>query len=136
MRVRTWLCLNLFALGLLLSSQGVARAADDKKTDPTGNWSFSIKTQNGDDLKLTMKLKKEGDKLTGTFNVFNMDVKIENGECKEGNVSFEVSPEVNGNKVVAKFTAKVEGDTIKGKFEHERDGQKVSHDFEAKREKQ
>src|SRR5437899_3218196 len=115
MRVRTWLWLNLFVLGLLFSCQNAARAADDKKDDPTGNWSFTVKTQAGDEFKITMKLKKEGDKLTGTLNIRDMDVKVENGECKDGKISFQVSPEFNGNKFLVKYSGKVDGDTIKGK---------------------
>ncbi len=126
-----WLC--LLVPSLLLTG---ASAADDKKTDPTGNWTFVVKTQNGEEIKIAIKFKKEGDKLTGTFNIFNMDVQVENGECKEGNISFQVAPEVNGNKVVAKFTGKVDGDTIKGKFERDRDGEKVVQDWEAKRDKE
>lgn len=135
MRARTLLVLSLLVYGMLLGGDGRARAADDKKTDPTGKWTFVVKTQNGEEIKIAMKLKKDGDKITGTFNVFDMDVPIENGECKDGKITFQVSPEVNGNKSLVKFTGDVDGDTFKGKYEREVNGEKVLRDFEAKREK-
>ena len=61
------------------------------------------------DEEITMKLKKEGEKLTGTVNIRDMDVQIEKGECKDGMLSFQVSPEFNGTKFVVKYQGKVSG---------------------------
>lgn len=135
MTLRNLLVLNLLALGLLLGGRNPTHAAGDKKTDPTGKWTFAVKTQDGQEIKISIKLKKEGEKLTGTFNVFDMDFPVEKGECKDGKVNFEVSPEVNGNKSLVKFTGDVDGDTFKGKYERDVNGEKVLRDFEAKREK-
>src|SRR5438105_6514449 len=136
MKVCNWTCLNVLVLGLLLCGTNAARAADDKKDDPTGTWSWTVKTQNGDEFKITMKLKKEGDKVTGTVNFRDTDVKIEDGQFKDGTLTFKVSPEFNGNKINVKYNGKVSGDTIKGKSEMERDGQTRSRDWEAKRDKE
>ena len=55
---------------------------------------------------------------------------------KRGNreISFQVTREMNGNKVTTKYTGKVNGDTIKGKSESQRDGQAQSRDWTAKKE--
>ena len=50
-------------------------------------------------------------------------------------ISFQVSREFNGNKIVQKYHGKISGDTIKGKIESPgRDGGEArSRDWEAKR---
>ena len=61
--------------------------------------------------------------------------KIDDGTYKDGEVSFTVTRERNGNKFTTKYKGKVSGDAIKGKIESERNGQKNERDWEAKREK-
>jgi hypothetical protein len=48
-------------------------------------------------------------------------------------ISFTVTREFNGNKMVSKYNGKVSADAIKGKIESERNGQPQSRDWEAKR---
>ena len=62
---------------------------------------------------------------------------IEDGKYKDGEVSFQVTRERQGNKFTIKYTGKVSGDTIKGKIETTRDGNAAGQprDWEAKREK-
>lgn len=122
------------AVGLaLLGFVGAARAAD--KPNPTGTWKWKI-TFNNEDRELAVKLKQEGDKLTGVFiGPDNNETKIEDGKYKDGDVSFTVNREFNGNKIAIKFKGKVSGDTIKGKSEVERDGETRTRDWDAKRAK-
>lgn len=108
--------------------------AEDKKLDLTGNWKSSNTNQNGQVRETVFKLKAEGEKLTGTISGRNNDVTIEEGKIKGEEISFKVTREFNGNKVVIKYTGKVSGDTITGKSESERDGQPQSRDWVAKRE--
>lgn len=82
---------------------------------------------------MTLKLKLEGDKLTGAMVGRNgQETAIEDGTFKDGEVSFKVTRERQGNKVTTKYTGKVSGDTIKGKAG--REGQE-GRDWEAKRAK-
>ena len=60
---------------------------------------------------------------------------IEDATFKDGEVSFKVTRERNGQKFTTKYTGKVSGDTIKGKAESERNGQTNSRDWEAARSK-
>ena len=116
----------------LASLAGAARA--DDKAGPTGTWKWTV--ERGDQkFDLTLKLKAEGDKLTGTLSRNDQETKIEDGTFKDGEVSFTVVREINGNKLTFKYKGKVEGDTIKGKTEFERDGQTMERDWEAKRAK-
>jgi len=111
---------------------GVARA--DDKPNPTGTWKWTV-TFNGQSRDMTLKLKLDGDKLTGAMVGRNgQETKIGDGKYKDGKVSFTVTRERNGQKRVMKYSGMVSGDTIKGKTEFERNGEAQSRDWEAKRE--
>jgi hypothetical protein len=110
-----------------------ARGAD--KADPTGTWKWTV-TFNNNTRDVTLKLKLEGEKLTGKISGRNNTERdIENATFKDDEVSFSVTRERDGQKFVTKYKGKLDGNTIKGKAEFERDGQTQSRDWEAKREK-
>ncbi len=112
---------------------GTGRAAD--KPDPTGTWKWSV-TFNNQTFEPTLKLKLDGDKLSGTMsNRDNQETAIDDAKFKDGEVSFSVTRERNGTKRTTKYKGKLDGDTIKGKSERERNGQNMETDWEAKREK-
>ncbi|MBC8112767.1 MAG: hypothetical protein H7062_00150 [Candidatus Saccharimonas sp.] len=125
---------ELLALGLaFIGMVGIVQAAD--KPDPTGTWKWSV-TFNDQKRDMTLKLKLEGDKLTGTMlGRNNQETAIEDATFKDGEVAFSVTRERNGQKATTKYKGKLDGDTIKGKAESERDGKAQSRDWEAKREK-
>lgn len=108
--------------------------AEDKKIDLSGTWKSSFTNQDGQVRESTFKLKAEGEKLTGTASGRNSDIAIDEGTIKGDEITFKVTREFNGNKMVIKYTGKVSGDTITGKSESERDGEKRSRDWVAKRE--
>src|SRR6516165_9528763 len=112
-----------------------ALALADDKPNPTGTWKYTADV-NGQSIDVTIKLKLEGDKLTGTVSVRDMETKIEDGKYQDGDVSFKVNREMNGNKFTIKYKGKIKGDTFKGKRELERDGQTNTREFEAKRSKE
>lgn len=132
MKVRCWTWLYVLATCLLVC--GAVPAADDKKDDVTGNWTWTFMTPNGD-IKVTAKLKREGDKVTGTVAARDRESKIEKGTYKDGTLAFETVREIEGGKFVIKYSGKVKGDTIDGKATGERDGQTFDLDWNAKREK-
>ena len=90
---------------------------------------------------MTLKLKAEGEKLTGTLITPGRqggdprETAIGDGKVKGDEISFTVTREFNNNKMVQKYNGKVSADTIKGKTEFERNGETQSRDWEAKREK-
>jgi len=111
-------------------------AGDDKKSPIEGTWKWTVQGQNNQSFEQTMKLKMEGDKVTGVIlGRNNTETKIDDATFKDGVLAFSVTRERNGNKVTSKYNGKVDGDTIKGKIETERNGQTQSRDWEAKREK-
>jgi len=119
---------------------GAVVRAQDKKADPTGTWTWTTPGRNGGpDRKSTLKLKVEGDKLTGTLAApgrggQSNDSAIADGKLKGDEFSFTVIREFGGNKITVKYNGKISGDSIKGKIETERNGQTNSRDWEAKRE--
>lgn len=114
----------------IVAMAGIARAED-----PSGTWKWTAMMGNNT-REVTLKLKLDGDKLTGTITMGTRDTEITDGTYKDGDVAFSVVRERNGNKMTTKYTGKVSGDSIKGKIEGERNGQPTPpRDWEAKREK-
>ena len=114
-----------------LASIASALAAEDA----TGTWKWSA-TFNNNTVESTLKLKQEGEKLTGTYiGRNNTESPIEDGTIKGDAVSFKIVREFNCNKFTMKYSGTLSGDTIKGKSEFDRDGQAQSRDWEAKRQK-
>ena len=79
--------------------------------------------------ELAVKLKADGEKLTGHYvsSAFR-ETPIEDGNYKDGEVSFKVTRGSDGNKLIIKFKGEVSGDTIKGTSEVDHDGETRSHD--------
>jgi hypothetical protein len=123
--------LFLFAFFAVLSFNAVsARAAESA----TGTWKWTFATQNGDNFDTTLKLKQDGEKLTGTMNNRFGDSAISDGVVKDGKISFQTKRELNGAEFVVKYSGKLEGDKITGKTEFTRDGQTRDREWLAKRE--
>jgi hypothetical protein len=124
---------RMAAVVCVLALVGMVRAED--KANPTGTWKYTAMV-NDQSIDVTIKLKLEGDKLTGSVSVLDTETNIEDASYKDGDVSFKINREMNGNKFTIKYKGKIEGDTFKGKRELERDGQTNTREFEAKRSKE
>jgi hypothetical protein len=124
----------LLAIAILAIGTAVQAA------DATGTYGWTRPGRNGGpDQKMTLKLKVDGDKLTGTLTSPSRDggttdTKIADGKVKGDEISFTVTREFGGNTMVSKYNCKVSADAIKGKIETERNGTPQSRDWEAKRE--
>src|SRR4051812_23145506 len=99
--------------------------------DVNGTWTWTQQPRGGANApanatprKSTLKLKAEGDKLTGTITqpAFGrrgggdggtppapVETKISNGKVNGDSISFDVTREVQGNSFTAKYSGKVEG---------------------------
>jgi hypothetical protein len=135
--IKTFTALAICALAALSAIQA---RADDKKADPTGTWVWTTPGRNGGpDRTNTVKLKLEGEKVTGKVmspgrGGETSSTDIEDGKVSNGEVSFSVSRETQNGKMTAKYHGKITDDSIKGKMEMERNGNPISRDWEAKRE--
>jgi hypothetical protein len=109
---------------------GVLVAAEN----PTGTWKWTTNF-GGQSRDATLKLKMDGDKLSGTYVGRDSETPIEDASIKDDLISFKVTREFNGQKRTTKYSGKIAGDTITGKSERERDGQTQSTEWVAKRQK-
>ena len=96
----------------IVAVAGIALAAD--KPNPTGTWKWTM-TFGQREMTQTVKLKLEGDKLTGALIGRNaQETKIEDAKYKDGELSFSVTRERSGRKMTTKYSGKVSGDTHQG----------------------
>jgi hypothetical protein len=130
---------RLLAATLVLVIVGLAapacrrHARTDGKPNPTGTWKWTA-TFGQQTRETTLKLKLEGDKLTGAMlGRDGRESPIQDAAFKDAEVSFKVVRERRGTKMTTTYTGKVSGDTIKGKTQSERNGKPQSRDWEAKR---
>ncbi len=100
--------------------------------DATGKWSAEVPGRGGQTRQITMNLKADGAKLTGTLGGPQGDTEITNGKVDGDTISFTVTREFQGNSVKLNYTGKVSGDEIKFKQERE-GGEGRSQEFTAKR---
>jgi hypothetical protein len=130
----------LLAFGLVFGLAGLATAQekkdDKKKADPTGTWKWTVERM-GNKVEQTLKLKMDGEKLTGALiGRNNMETKIEDATMKDGEITFSTSRMMGNNKIVSKYKLKLDGDSLKGTSETEVNGQTRKVEIDAKREKE
>ena len=125
---------RLTIAALVLALVGVACIAQaQEKANPTGTWKWTVDSR-GQSREMTLKLKLDGDALSGSLLGRNgQEIPIQDAKYKDGDLSFKVVRERNGQKMTSTYAGKVSGDTIKGKIEFDRNGQTNSRDWEAKR---
>ncbi len=80
--------------------------------DATGKWTADMPGRDGNTMTITMNLKADGDKLTGTVSGRRGDSDISDGKIDGDNVIFNVVREFNGNKMTQHYEGKLDGDTI------------------------
>jgi hypothetical protein len=133
MHPRTWKCLAFVTVVALFAAARPAAAADAKKGDVTGTWTWSTQGQGGQTFEQKAKLKQDGEKVTGVIvGRNNQETEIKEGKLKDGELHFDVTRERNGQSMTIHYKGKVDGDSIKGTSERE-GGQ--SREWVAKRAK-
>ena len=105
-----------------------AAAAESKGANGTWKWTSTF---GGNEVETTLKLKQDGEKLTGTISGFGgNESQIQDGTIKDGNVTFKVTRDFGGNKSVTTYTGTLTGESLKGKSETV-----FTREFDAKKEK-
>jgi len=85
--------------------------------DPAGVWGWKLANRRGDTNEFKLELKHEGEKLTGTFTAFGVDTEIEDGEFKEGEISFSVARESGDDVIISNYRGKIAADGIRGRVQ-------------------
>lgn len=98
----------VLAACIALSGLSIAYASD-----VTGKWVAQVTGRNGQTREVTITLKAEGEKLTGTVSGRQGDNQISDGNIKGDDLSFTVTQNVQGNEVKVTYKGKVSGDEIK-----------------------
>ncbi|HEY7091210.1 MAG TPA: hypothetical protein VH518_24145 [Tepidisphaeraceae bacterium] len=107
---------TIFTLGAVVVT-GLVVHAQDKSGNATGTWSWS-QTFGQNQIDITLKLKQDGEKLTGTITGFQgQENEIKDGMVKDGKVTFKVVREFNGQTNTTNYTGTLSGDSLKGKSE-------------------
>lgn len=109
-------------------------ARAEGKADATGTWTW-VAVGTSSNQEIAVKLKREGDKLTGVYSRSGKDTQIEDGKISGDEVSFTVTPARNGKKYPMKYSGKIIGDTITGTMEIELDGAARTTPWKATRSK-
>jgi len=106
-----------------------------KAASATGNWNTALILGDGNRIEGTLKLKQDGEKLTGATVRNDNETAIQDGKIAGDQVSFTVVREREGRKVTAKYKGKITGDSVKGTVESDWSGDWQTLDWEGTRAK-
>src|SRR5271156_3253420 len=107
----------ILSMALVLGVSGFAGAADDKAVDPVGTWKCEYEI-GGQQRTSTLKIKKDGDNLTGTMTWPDQDeAKVKDLKLKEGTLTFSAERKLPGmdDAITVEYKLTITGDQIKGK---------------------
>jgi hypothetical protein len=127
----------ILSMALVLGVCGLAGAADDKVADPVGTWKCEYEI-GGQQRTSTLKIKKDGDNLTGTMTWPDQgETKLKDLKLKDGTLTFSAERKLAGmdDGFAVEYKLTIDGDQLKGKGAAEFGGEKREWDIEAKRQK-
>jgi len=127
----------ILAVALVFGVCGLVGAAEEKAVDPVGTWKCEY--QIGDMQRTaTLKIKKDGDKLTGTMTWPDQEeTKVKDLKLKDATLSFSAVRKLMGMEdgITVEYTLTIDGDKLKGKGAAEFGGEKREFDIDGKRDK-
>ena len=124
----------ILSIALFLGAIG---AANDRAVDAVGTWKCEYEI-GGQQRMSTLKIKKDGDKLTGTMSWPDQDeTKLKDLKLKDGALTFSAERKLAGmdDGITVEYKLKIDGDKLKGKGAAEFGGEKREWDIEGKRQK-
>ena len=125
--------LTIVFLGLTANSFApAAQGEETKKVDPSGTWKWE-RTFNDNTREFVLRLRMDGDKITGTYQGRREAMKISDVEMDGDILSFQYKRETGDFRFTANYQGKVSEDIIKGTIEFSSDRGTREFDWEAKR---
>src|SRR5689334_8292293 len=77
---------------------------EKKAAGVDGKWTWTYKTRDGKDAEAAIKLKQDGEKLTGAYLARDgKETPIQDGKIKGDEISFDVNREVGDQKMLFKY---------------------------------
>jgi hypothetical protein len=127
---------RIIALGLFFAGIHAAAYAQQAK-DPAGWWEIRFNRPGRPPSVSILKLEKAGEKYVGAVtSEQGQTVPIKEAQWKDGELSFQVTFERQGQEFKLAYKGKVTGDDIKGQVSLNMLGQNRSFDFEGNRKKE
>ena len=125
--------LTVVLLGLTTNSFApVVQGEETEKVDPSGTWKWE-RTINDNTRESVLRLKMDGDKVTGTYKGRREAMEIDDVKMDGDMLSFQYKRERGDFRFTANYQGKVSEDTIKGTIEFSSDRGDGEFDWEAKR---
>jgi hypothetical protein len=126
----------VLALSLAIAGLTTGLAAAEQ-TDPSGTWVLKFGKQAGPARESILNLEKDGDKIAGVVtDSQGRKLPIKDAELKDGNLSFKVTFEAQGQQINLLYKGKLAADTYKGKVTLSVPGREFSFDFDGSRKKE
>lgn len=105
------------ALAMVLGVSTIALAQATQPAGLTGTWRWTVQAFGGEQ-ETVLKLKQEGDKISGTVSGFGgEDSPIAEVKFANNTLTFKVVRDFGGQSITTLYTATINGATIKGKSE-------------------
>src|SRR5438445_4443680 len=99
---------GLIGVVMLLGFASFLVAEEKKGVNVDGKWTWTYKTRDGKDAEAAIKLKQEGEKLTGAYLARDgQETPIQGGKIKGDELSFDVNRDVGDQKMLFKYSGKV-----------------------------
>jgi len=109
-------------------------AVSASAADPTGKWTWTQETRNGQTRESALTLELKEGQLTGSISGRGGETPISDASFVDDVVAFVLVREFNGNRIEQKYSGKLDGNTITGTVERGgRDGQTRTTEWVAKR---
>lgn len=125
----------ILSMALILGVFGPSGAADDKAVDAVGTWKCEYEI-GGQQRTATLKIKKDGDKLSGTMDWPDQkEENLKDVKLKDDTLTFFAVRKIMENQIPIEYTLKIDGDKLKGKGAAEFGDQKQEFDIEGNRQK-
>ena len=100
----------------------------------SGDWKFTITTDDGQTLEPIVKIAQDGENISGTFQgIDGSEVKLEDATFKDNELAFKVTLDFGGQELIAKFAGKLADKAFTGKVDYDIGGQTGTFDVTGER---
>ena len=118
---------------LLVAFLPMISRAETKTADVSGVWTWTMMLNSGKKIPITLTLKQDGEKLTGTYHGKGPDSDIFDASIHGNSIAFTVVRDVEGLPVTFIYSGKVNGDSMNGGVAMKANGRDRQQGWQARR---